>query len=108
LLILDLKEFEELSCGGEVEISGGTNGWIGEGFAFGETVSDFVVDDSAEIGVGGFFQLALAAATVLEIRAVADVALILIGPTDEAVITVRLRVAMPGQVFWFHDGSLFH
>jgi hypothetical protein len=50
-------------------------------------MGDFVADDGAEIGVGGFFLLAVAAA-VVEIRAVADVALVLIGPADEAVIRV--------------------
>jgi hypothetical protein len=91
------REEEELLCGGEVEVAGGADGWGGEGFAFFEPVGDFVADDGAEIGVGLLFLISVAAAAVVEVRAVADVAQILIGPADESVITV----------FWFHSGSLF-
>ncbi len=35
--------------GGEVEVAGGADGWVGEGFAFVQPVGDFVADDGAEI-----------------------------------------------------------
>ena len=79
--------------GGEVEVAGGSDGRTREAFTFCEAVGDFVADDGAEIGVGLFFLVAVAAAAKVEIRAVADVAMVLIGPADEAVITV----------FWFHN-----
>lgn len=85
------------SGGGEVEVAGGADGWRGKRLALAEAVGDFVAHDGAEVGVGLFLLITVAAATVVEIRAIADVALILIGPANEAVITV----------FWFHDGSLF-
>ncbi len=88
-----IREEEELLCGGEVEVAGGADGWGGEGFAFIEPVGDFVADDGAEIRVGLLLLISMAAAAVVEVRAIADVALVLIGPVDEAVITV----------FWFHN-----
>ena len=51
-------------------------------------VGDLVADDGAEFGVGVFLAVAVAAAAVVKIRAVADIALVLVGPADEAVITV--------------------
>jgi len=60
-------------------------------------VGDFVADDGAEVGVGLFFLFAVAAAAVVEVRAVADVTLVFIGPADETVIAV----------FWFHDGESY-
>ena len=56
-------------------------------------MGDFVADDGAEFCVGGFFLIAVAGAAEVEVRAIADVALVFIGPADEAVVTV----------FWFHD-----
>jgi hypothetical protein len=56
--------------------------------AFRETVGYFVADDGAEVGIGVFLAVAVAAAAVLEIRAVADVALVFVGPADKAVITI--------------------
>ena len=88
------REEEELLCGGEVEVTGGADGGFGRCFAFGETVGDFVADHGAEFGVGGFFLVAVADAAEVEIRAVADVALVLIGPADEAMVAI----------FWFHGG----
>jgi hypothetical protein len=41
-------------------------------------VGDFVADDGAELGIGGLFLVAVADATEVEVRAVADVALVLI------------------------------
>ena len=58
-------------------------------------MGDFIADDGAEVGVGGFFLFAVADAAVVEVRAVADVALVFIGPADEAVVTI----------FWFHNGE---
>jgi hypothetical protein len=55
-------------------------------------MGDFVADDGAEFGLGGFFLFAVATAAEVEVGAIADVALILIGPADEAVVAV----------FWFH------
>ena len=78
------------SRGGEVEVAGGADGGLGEGFAFGEAVGDFVADDGAEFGVGGFFLISVASAAEVEVRAVADVALVFIRPADEAVVAVRL------------------
>jgi hypothetical protein len=80
---------------GEVEIAGCADGGFGKHFAFGETEGDFVADDGAEISVGGFFLFAVADAAEVEIRSVADVTLVFIGPADETVIAV----------FWFHDGE---
>ena len=73
-----------LLCGGGVEAAGGADGGLGEGFAFGEAMGDFVADDGAVLGVGGFFLIAVVGAAEVEIRAIADVALVLIGPADEA------------------------
>lgn len=81
----------------EIKVAGGADGGLGEGIAFGEAMGDFVADDGAEVGVGGFFLIAVAHAAEVDVRAVADVALVLIGPADEAMVTV----------FWFHGGSLF-
>lgn len=85
------------SGGGEVEVAGGSDGWRGKRLALAEAVGDFVAHDGAEVGVGLFLLFAVTDTAEVEVRAIADVALILIGPADEAVITV----------FWFHDGSLF-
>jgi hypothetical protein len=90
------------SCCGEVEVASGADGWSWECLAFIKAVGDFIEDDGAEFCIGGFFLFAVASAAEVEVWAVADVTLVLIGPVDEAVIAVRLRVAMPGQVFWFH------
>ena len=76
-------------------IAGGTDGGHGESLAVGGAVGDFVADDGAEYGVGVFLAVAVADAAIVEIRAVADVALVLIGPADEAVVTV----------FRFHGGG---
>ena len=43
------REEEELLCGGEVEVAGGAEGGIWEGFTLVEPVGDFVADDGAEI-----------------------------------------------------------
>ena len=59
-------------------------------------MNDFVADDGAKFGVGGFFLFAVADSAEVEVRAVADVRLVLIGPADEAVVTV----------FRFHGGRL--
>ena len=75
-------------CGGEVEVAGGADGWVGEGFAFVQPVGDFVADNCAEIRVCLLLLITVAAAAVVEIRAVADVALVLIGPADEAEVGV--------------------
>jgi hypothetical protein len=88
------REEEELLCGGEVEVAGCADGWGGEGFAFIESVGDFVADDGAEVGVGLLLLISMAAAAVIEVRAVADVAQVLIGPADESVIAI----------FCFHRG----
>lgn len=85
------------SSGRKVEVAGGADGGSGEGFAVVEPVGDFVADDGAEFGVGLFLLISMTAAAVVEVRAIANVALVLIGPADESVITV----------FWFHDGNLF-
>jgi hypothetical protein len=78
--------------GREIEVAGGADGRLGEDLALGDSVGDLVADDGAEVGVGVFLAVAVAAAAVVKIRAVADVALVLIGPADKAVVTV----------FWFH------
>jgi hypothetical protein len=80
------------SCG-KVEIAGGTDGGSWEGFAVVEPVGDFIADDGAEFGVGLFLLIPVAAAAVVKVRAVSDLALVLIGPADKAVIAV----------FWFHE-----
>jgi hypothetical protein len=41
-------------------------------------VGDFVADDGAEFGIGGLFLVALADTAGVEVRAVADVALVFI------------------------------
>ena len=74
----------ELLCGGGVEAAGGADGGLGAGFAFGEAMGDFVADDGAVLGVGGFFLIAVVGAAEVEIRAIADVVLVLIGLADEA------------------------
>ena len=56
-------------------------------------MSDFVADDGAKFGVGGFFLIAVTGAAEIEARAIADVALVFIRLADEAVIAV----------FRFHD-----
>jgi hypothetical protein len=81
------------SGGGEIEIAGGADGGSWEGFAVVEAVGDFVADDGAEVGVGGFFLIAVTATAVVEVRAIADIALVILGPADESVIAV----------FWFHE-----
>ena len=58
-------------------------------------MGDFVADDGAELSVGGFFLIAVTGAAEVVIWAIADVALVLIGPADEAMITV----------FGFQDGE---
>ena len=59
-------------------------------------MGDFVADDAAEFGVGFLLAVAVANAAEVEVGAVADVALVLIGPADEAVVTV----------FRFHNGRI--
>jgi hypothetical protein len=49
--------------GGETEVASGAHGGLGEGFALGEAVGDFVADDGAEFGVGGFFLISVAGAS---------------------------------------------
>ena len=88
---------EQLLGCGEVQVFSGANGRGGEGFTFGEAVGHFVADDGAEFGVGDFLLVAMADAAEIEIRAIADVALVLIGPADEAVVAV----------FWFHAGKFY-
>ena len=92
-----IRKEEEPSRGGKVEIASGADGGSWKGFAFGEAVGDFVADDGAEVGVGLFFLLAVADAAEVEVRAVADVTLVLIGPADKAMVAV----------FGLHGGSLF-
>ncbi len=92
-----IGEEKELSGGGEIEVAGGSDRGIGEGIAFGEAMGDFVANDGAEVGIGLFFLVTVAAAAVVEIRAVANVALVFIGPTHKAVIAV----------FWLHDGESY-
>ena len=98
-LVLSLSSgcgFAEQTLGcGEVQVSGGADGGGGEGVTFGEAVGHFVADDGVEFGIGGFLLVAMANAAEIEIRAIADVALVLIGPADEAVVTV----------FRFHGGK---
>ena len=60
-------------------------------------MGDFVADDGTEVGVGLFFLFAVTDASEIEIRAVADVALVLVGPADEAVVAI----------FGFHVAILF-
>jgi hypothetical protein len=59
-------------------------------------MGDFVADDDAEVSVGLFFLFAVEAAAVVEVRALADVALVFVGPADEATITI----------FGLHGGSV--
>lgn len=61
----------------------------------GEAVGDFIADDGAEFCVGLFFLFAVADAAEVEVRAIADVALVVTGPADKAVIAVI-------AVFWVH------
>ena len=84
------------SRGGEIRIAGGADGGIRECFAFGEAVGDFVADDGAKIGVSILFVIAVADTAKIKVRAIADVALILIGPADKTMVTV----------FGFHGGFL--
>jgi hypothetical protein len=63
---------------GKFEVATGTNGGSGHGFAFGETMGDLVADNGAEFGVNGFFLVAVADTAKIEVRAVADVALVLV------------------------------
>ncbi len=83
--------------GGEVQITGGADGWIWEDFTLVEPVGDFVADDGAEVRVSLFLLVTVADASKVEIRAVADVTLVFIGPTHKAVIAV----------FGFHDGESY-
>jgi hypothetical protein len=53
-----------------------------------QTVGDFVADDGTEGGVGLFLLFTVADTAVVEVWAVADVALVLVGPADEAVVAV--------------------
>lgn len=69
--------------------------WLGEGVALGGAVGDLVADDGAEFCVGVFLVGAVADAAEVEVGAIADEALVLVGPADEAVVTVRLRGATP-------------
>lgn len=64
--------------GGEVEIAGGADCGLWEGFTFGEAVIDFVAEYGAEVGVGCFLVFAVADTAVEKIRAVADVALVFV------------------------------
>lgn len=74
--------------GREIQIPGGADGGFGEHLALGGAMGDFVADDGAEFGVGVFLADAVADAAEVEVGAVADVALVLVGPADKAVITV--------------------
>lgn len=83
--------------GREVEAAGGADGGLGKRLAVGGSKGDLVADDGAEVGVGVFLAVAVTAAAIVEIRTVADVALVLSGPADEAVVTVfRLHGFMGG------------
>ncbi len=82
---VDVQEAEQKVLGRKVEIAGGADGGLGEWLALGGAVGDFVADDGAEVGVGVLIPIAVAAA-VVEIRAGAEGARVLIGPADEAVV----------------------
>lgn len=68
-------------------IAEGVDGGDGSEFAVGE------VEAGAKGFLEGFFLFAVAHAAEVEVRAIADVALVLIGPADEAVVAI----------FWFHE-----
>ena len=84
------------SGGGEVEILGDADFGFGERGVLLFAVLDFIADDGAEFGVAGFLGFGVADAGEVEVGAVADVAGVLIGPADEAVVLV----------FRFHGGNL--
>lgn len=71
--------------GGKVKIAGGG---FRQGFTVGEAISDLVADDRAEFRVNFFLTLAVAHTAEVEIRAAADVALVLVGPADKAVVAI--------------------
>lgn len=83
------------SGGSEIEIAGGADGWCRKLFAFRKSVGGLIADDGAEFGVNRFLLFAVADAAV-EVGAVADVALVLIGPADKSVVLVC----------GFHGGNL--
>lgn len=51
-------------------------------------VLDFIADDATQLGIDLFLVLSVADATKVEIRAVADVELVVVRPADEAVILI--------------------
>ncbi len=66
---------------GKIEVATGAtgaNGGSGHGFAFGKTMGDLVADNGAEFGISGFFLVAVPDTAKIEVRAVADVALVFV------------------------------
>jgi hypothetical protein len=80
----------------KLQVAAGADDGNGDGLTQGKTVSHLVADDGAELGIGGFFRVAVADSAEVEIRAVPDVSLVLIGPADEAVVAF----------FRFYEGLL--
>lgn len=77
----------ELASGRKIEIPGGADGGVRERLVLCGAVGDFVTDDGAEVGVGVFLAGVVADPAEIEVGAIADVALVLVGPADKAVIT---------------------
>jgi hypothetical protein len=76
------------STHGKLQVATGADGWWRDWFTPGEAVGDLVSDDGAELGIGALFLVAVGDSAKVEVRAVADVALVLFGPADEAVVAV--------------------
>jgi hypothetical protein len=68
----------QYSVHSKLQVATGADRGSGHGFTFGKTMGDFVSDDGAEFGIGGLFLVAVADTAKVEVRAVADVALVLI------------------------------
>lgn len=53
-----------------------------------EAMGDFIADDGAEFGINLFLPISVTTTAVKNVRAVADVAPVFIGPLDKSVVAV--------------------